>query len=169
MFSRKQRIAESVLQAQFISEALREKLTIQIPETVTVKPTPFPSFLTEIWKPDSGLIKVPAGETKTVYEFKIPDLYFGVVRGLAWSYYGGDELQLSVDELPVYNQPIKWALGEYPNTTVFALKPFSRSVKMTVINKSSTENHWYGVICKGPIVYQKDKALLLDLVSRGVL
>jgi hypothetical protein len=169
MFSRKQRIAESILQAQFISEALREKLTIQIPETVTVKPTPFPSFLTEIWKPDSGLIKVPAGETRTVYEFKISDLYFGVVRALAWSYYDGDELQLSIDDQPVYNQPIKWALGNYPNTTVPALKPFTRNVKMSVKNNAEEDHSDYGMICKGPIVYQKDKALLLDLVSKGVL
>jgi hypothetical protein len=171
--SRKQRLAEAVvqatIQAKLISETLAEKISITLPEAVTIKPTPFPSFMTEIWTPDSGRVKVLPGETKKIYEFKIASTYFGVVRGLAWNYYAGDQLQLSIDDQPVYNQPIKWALGEYPNTTVIALKPFNRKVMMTATNKSTNDNHFYGMICKGPVVYQKDKALLLDLVAKGAV
>jgi hypothetical protein len=169
MFSPKRRMADIITQATIQAEIFSRKLSITGPQSVTVQPAPFPEFLTEIGQPDNGRVKVPAGATEVIFDYEMGEGYFGVLRDIAWTYYMGDELQLNVDDSSVYNQPIKWALGEYPNTTVRTLKPFTKRIEMVATNKSSTENHWYGVICKGPIVYLKDQALLLDLVSRGAI
>jgi len=127
-----------------------------------------PRDFLEIWTPDSGPVLVSAGTTEEIYRFEIEKTQFGVIRALAWNYYWGDSLELKVDNISVYDKPITFALGEYPNTVEPTLKPFSKSVVMAVINGTS-DNHFYGMMCKGYVANVSDKSILLSLVSRGVI
>jgi hypothetical protein len=159
--------ALTLIHARELAKAL-EKTVSQV-ATQPVTEVAVPRSLQEIWSPDSGLVKVPAGSTKTVYLFRLNDSSrCGVVLRRAWTYYESDELTFLVDGLKQYDQPIRWALGEYPNTTESCLIPFSDRVEVQVKNGSS-EDHWYGVMCRGYVADSRDKSLLIKLAMSGAL
>jgi len=128
----------------------------------------FPDQFMEIWAPDSGLVDVPAGTKVTVFNFTLPKGLYGVIRKRCWTYYGGDELYFIVDLIQQYDEPVKYSLGEYPNTTVPVLIPFANQITVEVKN-NDVDNHWYGVICGGHVANIADKDLLLEIISRGVI
>ena len=150
------------------TDLVQTALMINIQSKEQVQGPVLPRDLLEIWTPDSGIVLIPAGATVEIYRFEIEKTQFGVVRALAWNYYWGDSLELKIDNISVYDKPITFSLGEYPNTVEHTLKPFSKSVVMTGTNGTS-DKHFYGVMCKGYVASKSDKDILLSLVSRGVI
>jgi hypothetical protein len=122
----------------------------------------------EIWTPDSGLVTVPAGTKVTVFSFTLPKGLYGVIRKRCWTYYINDDIYFKVDLIQQYDDPIRYALGEYPNTTVPVLIPFAYKIEVEVKNNDLLD-HAYGVICGGHVANIADKSLLLELVSRGAI
>lgn len=106
-------------------------------------------------------------EVDTVYEYSLPEGYFGVIIRIATMYYLGDELYFYVDG-GLYEPPIKRAIGVYPNTTEKVFVPFNKSVVWKVRNKGSKEKT-YGVLCEGYQILKNYKDYLIKLIMGGSL
>jgi hypothetical protein len=110
---------------------------------------------------------VPPLSVETVYEYVLPQGYFGVIVRLTTMYYLGDELYFYVDG-GLYEPPIKRAIGVYPNTPVKVFIPFEESIVWKVMNETNDEKT-YGILCEGYQILKKYKDYLIKLVISGGL
>jgi hypothetical protein len=170
--SRKQRIADLILQATVQGQIISEALTQQLPAVQEVSPTPLP-VISEFQNPHQINTAKAATKYNLIFNMNIPSGFAGIVREVANTYYYNpttnvaDKLYWLIDNRQIYNAPIQREIASI-NSPKKCLFVSQQAIKWVCENDDSTD-HLYEILCDGFTVSLTDLPAALQLVARGVL